>query len=102
MEATKFLKPSGKRATNRWQRECAALTVEVWAWKWNFSTGAPSSPMTPTRRASSKVSIPSQKWAAWRRARRRMSPPTRRLSDETDVSASHAQAASSLFAAPPL
>ena len=23
MEVTKFLKPSGRRATNRWQRECA-------------------------------------------------------------------------------
>ena len=23
MEVTKWLKPSGKRATNRWQRECA-------------------------------------------------------------------------------
>jgi len=23
MEATKWLKPLGKRATNRWQRECA-------------------------------------------------------------------------------
>jgi hypothetical protein len=23
MEATKWLKPSGKRATTRWQRECA-------------------------------------------------------------------------------
>ena len=25
MEVTKCLKPSGKRATNRWQRECAGL-----------------------------------------------------------------------------
>ena len=50
MEETKCLKPSGKRATNRWQRECAGRNASE-RWVSLEKVNAQADPMTLSGKA---------------------------------------------------